>query len=189
MDEIKELKLRIKVEKSTPEIISLQLRDQPSESIKLNIRKALNGDYMIFDHPLYDIVLMPKKNKVVTFVKKNPKLDPYPHQDNLFDYLRKKGMIVPDTIQAGNVFGSLEAVYPINDKINTIETLLLVIFKFFEHELEYVKSVLNVEEEYEDEMLDPTEDESTDYGEVAQKTRKGTLNPWYTDYHGLLYRI
>ena len=98
-------------------------------------------------------------------------------------------MIVPDTIQAGNVFGSLEGVYPINDKINTIEALLLLIFKYFEYELTYVNNVLNVEEEYEDEILDPSSEESTDYGEIAQKARKGTLNPWYTDYYGLLYRI
>ena len=189
MDEINELKLRIRVEEPTPETIRLQLRDEPSESIRLNIRKALNGDYMIFDHPLYDIVLMPNKNKVVTFVKKNPKVDPYPYQDNFFDHLRRKGMIVPDTIQAGNVFGSLEGVYPINDKINTIEALLLLIFKYFEYELTYVNNVLNVEEEYEDEILDPSSEESTDYGEIAQKARKGTLNPWYTDYYGLLYRI
>ena len=31
--------------------------------IYLKMRRSINGDYMIYDHPLYDIVIMPKKNK------------------------------------------------------------------------------------------------------------------------------
>ena len=114
----KETKLRFNVEKPV--------------TIELVLRRALNGDYMIHDHPLYDIVIMPEKNKIVTFSKRHPKTDPYPAQDKFFDYLKRKGMVVADSIQGGNVFGSLEATYPINDKIDTIQALLLIIYHFFQ---------------------------------------------------------
>ena len=62
--------------------------DYPT-TIKLNLRRALNGDYLIYDHPLFDIVLMPQKNKIVTFKKKETRIDPYPSQDKFFDYLMR----------------------------------------------------------------------------------------------------
>ena len=34
---------------------------------ELKIRKTLGGDLVIFDHRDIDIVLMPKKNKIVSF--------------------------------------------------------------------------------------------------------------------------
>jgi len=189
MNEINELRLKIKVEEPTPDIIRLRVRDPRSEKIKLDIRKALNGDYMIYDHPLYDIVVMPQKNKIVTFSKRYPKLDPYPHQDGFFNFLRTKGIIVPDTIQSGNVHGSLEATYPINDEVNTVDAILLMIFKYFMTELKSMKIILDNEEEFEEDLLDPSQEDSTEYGEIPQKIKKGTINPYYTDYYGLLYRI
>jgi hypothetical protein len=157
-------------------------------TIELNLRRALNGDFLIYDHPLFDIVIMPKKNKVVTFRKKDPKTDPYPSQDKFFDYLMRLGMVVQDSIQGGNVYGSLEAVYPINDKVDTIQALLLSIYNFLKDELEFFKAVDDYEEDYEDSLVEPDSENSTELGEVPQEKRKGSIDPNSLPY-GLIYRI
>ena len=78
--------------------------------LELNIRKALNGDLMIFDHGDIDIILSPGISKIVTFAKENMSDTVYGAQNRLFTFLRKKGVIVPESIQAGDVYGSMEAV-------------------------------------------------------------------------------
>jgi len=157
-------------------------------TISLNLRRALNGDYLIYDHPLFDIVIMPGKNKVVSFRKKDTRIDPYPSQDKYFDYLMRLGMIVQDSIQGGNVYGSLEAVYPINDKVDTIQALLLATYNFLKDEKELFNSADEFEEEYEERLLDPTPEDSTELGEVPQAAKKGSIDPNSLPY-GLIYRI
>lgn len=156
--------------------------------IKLNLRRALNGDYLIYDHPLFDIVIMPKKNKVVCFRKKDTGIDPYPSQDKYLDYLMRLGMIIQDSIQGGNVYGSLEAVYPINDKVDTIQALFLATYNFLEDEKELFAAVDEFEEEYEAGIIDPDAKDSTELGEIPQAAKKGSMDPESLPY-GLIYRI
>jgi len=157
-------------------------------TIELKLRRALNGDYLIYDHPLFDIVIMPDKNKIVTFRKRNPKTDPYPSQDKFFDYLMRLGMVVQDSIQGGNVYGSLEAIYPINDKVDTIQALFLAMYNFLKDELEFFKAVDDYEEDYEDSLVEPDPEDSTELGEVPHSDRKGAIDPNSTPY-SLVYRI
>jgi len=156
--------------------------------IHLKMRRSINGDYMIYDHPLYDIVIMPKKNKVVTFIKRDTKIDPYPAQDRFFEYLRIKGVILPDSIQSGNVFGSLEAAYPINDKVDTIQALLLVMHNFLKDEAEDIDSALEYDSALEDYFTEPSREDSTELGEIPHAKKKGSIEPSSTPY-GLIYRI
>lgn len=157
-------------------------------TIKLYLRRALNGDYLIYDHPLFDIVIMPDKNKIVTFKKRDTRIDPYPSQDKFFDYLMRLGMIVQDSIQGGNVFASLEAVYPINNKVDTIQALLLAIYNFVKDEEELFNTAKEFEEEYEESLTDPESEDSTELGEVPQAEKKGSIDPHALPY-GLVYRI
>lgn len=181
--------LKIKIAEPAPEQVIVRVEERPSEEIRLDIRRTLNDDYMIYDHPLFDIVLMPKKNKIVTFSKKNAKIDPYPYQDHFFNFLQTKGVILSDTVQAGNLLGSLEAVYPINDKVDSIQALLLTIYMWLKEEVPKAMRVLDYEHEVTADYTDPSAEDSTEYGEVPQKAQKGTLDPFYTQYYGLLYRI
>jgi len=178
-------KVKINVKKAYK---PLKLKVEFPTTISLNLRRALNGDYLIYDHPLFDIVVMPKKNKVVTFRKKDPKTDPYPSQDKFFDYLMRLGMIVQDSIQGGNVYGSLEAVYPINDKVDTIQALLLAMYNFLQEEKSLFAAVQEYEEEYEDSLLQPEPEHSTELGEVPHEEKKGSIDPNLSHY-GLTYRI
>ena len=98
-------------------------------------------------------------------------------------------MILPDTIKGGNIFGSIEATYPANKKMDVIKIVLLNIFMFLREELPHLKKVLDYDSDVEHMFVDPSTEDSTEYGEVPQQKKKGTMDPFYTQYYGLLYRI
>ena len=72
------------------------------------MREALNGDLMIMDHNDIDIILMKEKKKIVAFPKDLMSEVVYGAESRLMEHLRKKGVIQFDSIQGGNVYGSLE---------------------------------------------------------------------------------
>ena len=74
---------------------------------KLNIRRSLNNDIMISDHPDVDIIVNLKK--IVLFPKESLNDIVYDTQDRFFRFLRKKGIVNPETVRSGNVYGSIEA--------------------------------------------------------------------------------
>jgi len=183
--EAEENLLKIVVKKEKPEVT---LRVREPLTIYMKIRKALNGDYLIYDHPLYDIVIMPKKNKVVTFAKRGVNYEVYPYQDKLFDFLLRRGMLELDSVQSGNIFGSLEAKYPINDKVDTVETLLFVLYQFLKGEVNDVKTSMSYDDEISSHYTDPDDEDSTELGEVPHEEEKGSIDPGYKPY-GLVYRL
>ena len=69
--------------------------------LEMDIRKSMSGDFMIFDHADVDIVLSTKTNKIIAFPKDSMSDLVYGAQNRLFTELRKKGIIVADSIQAG----------------------------------------------------------------------------------------
>tara|TARA_Y100000593_G_scaffold94239_1_gene192356 strand:+ start:3368 stop:3979 length:612 start_codon:yes stop_codon:yes gene_type:complete len=176
---------KIKVKKTEKPV---KIKIEEPLRVYMKIRKTLAGEYIIFDHPLFDTVIMPNKNKIVTFTKKNISIDPYPSQDKFFDFLMRRGVIIPDSVQGGNVFGSLEAKYPINDDVDTLETLLLVVYYFMKEDIESIKSALDYSDEIEDLYTEPEDEDSTELGEVPHKEKKGGIDPGYRPY-GLIYRL
>ena len=131
---------------------------------------------------------MPKKNKIVTFARKNSKIDAYSSQDDFYEFLRMKGMIIPDSIQGGNVYGSLEASYPINDNADTIQMFLYLIHKYMRSEGDGLRSALEYEEDVERLYSNPDEEDSTELGEVPHEEKKGSIDPGRKPY-GLIYRL
>ena len=97
-------------------------------------------------------------------------------------------MVVQDSIQGGNVYGSIEAIYPINDKVDTIQALLLAAYNFLKEELEFFKTIDDYEEDYEDSLVEPEPEDSTELGEVPHAEKKGSIDPNSTPY-SLVYRI
>jgi hypothetical protein len=182
---------RITISVVEPKVTSIEVGVEPipSQPISLDIRRTLDNNYIIYDHPLFDIVVNPDKKKIMTFVKKKSKTSAYPHQDAFFEYLKRRGVILSDTIKGGNIFGSLEATYPANKKIDVVKAILLNIFMFFREELPGLKKALDYDFETDKMMVDPDTSDSTEYGEIPQQKKKGTMDPFYTQYYGLLYRI
>jgi len=189
IDDKEEDKITISVVEPTPTSIEIDVEPIPNQRISLDVRRTLDNNYIIYDHPLFDIVVNPDKNKIMTFVKKSAKTQTYPHQDAFFDYLKTRGVILPDTVKGGNIFGSIEATYPANKKVDIVKVILLNIFMFFREALPGLMKALDYDFETDRMILDPDGSDSTEYGEVPQQKRKGTMDPFYTQYYGLLYRI
>ena len=127
-----------------------KLNEEQRTLLSKDVRKTLDNNYIIYDHPLFDIVVNPDKKKITTFIKRYLKADPYPHQDVFFDYLLRKGVILPDTIKGGNIFGSLEATYPDNKKIDVLKGILLSIYFYLAEEMPKLRVALDYDSEVDE---------------------------------------
>ena len=166
---------KVKVTIQQPDI---KVKIGPSPKImefKLNARKALNGDIMIFDHADIDIVIKPKKKKIVAFAKDIMSEVVYGAESRLFEFLRKKGIIEIDSIQGGNVYGSLEGLIMESDELDPIKVSLYNISNWMDEERPYFDSTRAHDEMMDDQLLNPDDDESTELGEVPHEEKKGSL--------------
>ena len=153
--------------------------DTPLTSIELKMRRALNGDIMIFDHADIDIVLSPQQGKVLAFPKEVISDYVYGAEDRLFGFLAKKGIIDRNTCQAGNVYGSMEAkIFPSTD-LDSNRISLINIAKFIDEERPYFEFIEKFDDLVTDRFTDPDDEESTELGEVPHEETKGTLRPGY----------
>ena len=147
--------------------------------VQLNIRKTVDGDVLIFDHPEVDITISPEKKKIVVFPKTKMSDKIYEIQDRFFKALFEKGVIKQDSIQCGNVYGSMEASFPETEEVNILQVLILVISKFIEEEKKFVDFDNQLEEEWEESLTDPEQEDSTELGEVPHSDQKGSIRPGY----------
>jgi hypothetical protein len=149
--------------------------------LELNLRRSMNGDLMIFDHGDIDIVLSPDKKKVVTFPKETMTDLVYGAQNRLFSHLRRKGLVVPESIQAGSFFGSFEATLEesVDPDSSSAKMALINISNFIDEERPYfeqVEAIVSAEEEH---LIEPDNEYSTELGEVPQAAEKGSIRPGY----------
>ena len=155
--------------------------EKPEDTVTLDARKTLDGNLMVFDHEDVDIVLVPSSNKIMVFPKDLMEERIYHTQDRFFYFLRKKGVILPDSVKGGSVYGSMEATIatPIDEGVNASQVALHVVSKFIEEEKPYFRKYHELEAEYEEELTDPDIMHSTDLGDVPQTPKKGSLRPGY----------
>jgi hypothetical protein len=95
--------------------------------LELDMRKSMSGDLLIFDHGDIDIVISPSKNKVLAFPKETMTELSYGAQNRLFTRLRKKGLVIPESIIASSFCGAFEATMeqPFKEDLNTARVLVL----------------------------------------------------------------
>ena len=122
--------------------ITITIGDEGEEeenrlTFELNARKTLEGDIVIRDHPDIDVVVMPEKMKIIAFPKDSLTEETYQTQDKLFDFLTGRGVINRDSVQGGNVFGSMEAKIPVTEEKNSSKFVLLGVAKWLETERPY----------------------------------------------------
>jgi len=156
-------------------------KEKPGEKItlELNARKTLDGDLVVRDHPDVDIVIMPKKMKIVAFPKEALTEETYLTQTKLFDFLVDRGVLIRDSIQGGNVFGSMEAKVIPTDGMASSKFVLLGVARWVETERPYFDYLEKFEEMQEDRFTEPSEEESTDFDPSRQAEKKGVLRPMY----------
>tara|TARA_Y100000034_G_C6739655_1_gene328145 strand:+ start:197 stop:757 length:561 start_codon:yes stop_codon:yes gene_type:complete len=151
----------------------------PPVKIKLNIRKTIDGNLLIFDHPDIDITVVPAKRKIIVFPKEKISDKTYDIQDKFFNFLARRGVVSLGSVHGGNIYGSLEAVYPEVDDPSSLETSLYVISKFIEEESKYFNLDKEFDDEFERSLTEPDEDDSTELGEVPHSDQRGAIRPGY----------
>ena len=158
--------------------------DVMEQEIKnLDLKRSLAGEIMVFNHIDMDIVLDEKQGKITAYTKKDFGELVYKSQNRLFDFLFRKGVVMPESVKGSNVFGALEASYPKEEKVNNLtEIVLFNIAKFMKEEQNYIKSFDHLEDEEDKRLLHPDQKDSTELGDVSQEPKKGTLNPGYPGY-------
>jgi len=149
--------------------------------LELNARQSLNGDVMIFDHGDIDIVLSLTNNKVVTFPKDTMNDLVYGAQNRLFSFLHKKGIVIPESIQAGSFYGSLEATLEnaSSKEINAPKLALINISTFVDEERPYFENTEAIVSMADDELTHPDNTDSTELGEVPQEVEQGSIRTAY----------
>jgi hypothetical protein len=162
--------------------ITIRKGDQSAiVTLEMNIRKALNGDLMIFDHGDIDIVLSPSSNKVLAFPKETMNDLVYGAQNRLFQHLHKKGIVIPESIRAGSFFGAFEALLqaPFKENLNSAQMALVNISQFIDEERPYFESLEAIVSMADDELVHPDKTDSTELGEVPQRDEQGSIRPGY----------
>ena len=167
--------------------------DKPSEDVSggptqatlsMDIRRTVDGNYIITDHPNLDIIVIPEGIKILALAKESFGDQVYDAQNRLFNFLNQKGVIVHDSVQGGNVYSSIEAMIP-ESKIAGVDSVQAIIFsigKFLEEEKPYFEQAQQYIEDEERRLLDPDDENSTELGEVPHETTKGANRPGMTPY-------
>ena len=168
--------IKIKVKDDSMEGIGDQEKEVPKTKVRLDIRKTLDGNFIIQDHPYIDIIISPAKNKILALstIAMDDKV--YYTQNKYFDFLYKRGVIDPASIQAGNIYASMEAAIPqTTEKVDPIEVIIFATAMFMDHErpsFEYEKAMRKMQDDY---LTNPSEEDTTELGEVPQKARQGSI--------------
>jgi hypothetical protein len=179
-----DIKVTIKDEDPQPDQ-ALDSLDEPQQepekpkqlfTVKLKVRRTLDGNFIVSDHPDMDIVIMPEKMKVIAFSRDHFDDHVYQTQDRLMKYLVKKGVIMPDSITGSNVYGSLECkiIKPVQE-MPIDELMLMLVSKWIDSEKPSVVYQKAIDDIYTDRMTDPDDKESTELGDIPAAQEKGSV--------------
>ena len=172
------IKIKIDSDISTEDAISAT-KPTPDAIISLEVRKTLDGKIMILDHMHMDIVLDPVLKKITVFPKNELSDEVYSYQSSYFKFLTNAGIVLPESVQAGNVFGSLEGIYPdaIQEGIDSAQVILYSTKQFLDKHSPALEAQEFIENEFDDYLIDPTSEDSTELGEVPEEPKKGSISP------------
>ena len=170
----------------------LHLVTPPVESyfLPMNIKKTLEGNICIYDHPYMDIVVSPSNTKLITFPKDNKMKDTYVTQRDFMEFMKDHGLIKFDSIRGGSLHNSLEAIYPDAKDVDAISAILVGIYRYIQMSKQHEEKLVNYEKDLEQEYLNPDEEHSTSFEDAVatHKSKKGSIDPKQMAY-GLLYRL
>jgi len=149
--------------------------------LELNARQTLNGDIMIFDHGDVDIVLSPASKKITAFPKETMTNLVYGAQNRLMLHLIKRGILIPESVQAGAFYGAIEGTIQESAKpeVSGPKLALINISQFIEEERPYFENLEAIISMEDDEMVHPDKEDSTELGEVPHAVEQGSLRGKY----------
>jgi hypothetical protein len=173
--------IRVKIGSAVDQGVSdAELAQTLGIKVRLDIRKALDGSFIISDHPDIDIIVLPAKNKILTLPKELKSGVVYGAQNRLFKFLQSRGVVEFGSIQGGDIFASMEATIPSAPELPTIKIAILNIAKWLDEEAPSIEFLEDYEEEVNDDYTDPSKEYSTELGQVPQAAEKGSIRPSLT---------
>lgn len=159
-----------------PEGIKIEIVEKDEIEFKLMSRSAINGDIMILDHKDIDIVLKQDQGKIITFAKETLSDFTYGAEARLLEFMRRKGVLEFDSIQGGNIYGSLEGKLMKSEEVDVNKVVLKVISEWMTTEDSYIKGTTAYDDMEDDHLISPDGEYSTELGEVPHEERKGSIN-------------
>lgn len=169
--------IELKVVDKPIEDLKLVVKDKNVKKIKLSVRKTLDGNLLVQDHHSINIVIVPDKGKIISFPKAEYSQDCYADQSDLFDFLKLNGVIKIDSINGGNIFGSLQAEYSTDKRGDEepVEVVMLNIHNFLSNAKHNHAIHKKYIDDLENQLINPDADNSTELGEVPQDEFKGSI--------------
>jgi len=162
----------------------------PQASVDLIARKTLDGNFAIYDHLDIDVVVIPEKNKVLILPKNEMSEAVYEIQNRLLDFMRRSGVILPDSIQGGNIYGSMEGKYIAEaPEADSTQAVIYTISKFMEEEKPYFMWNAAHKAEEEDRFTEPDNENSTEYDPDLHEPHKGSVTTGPAYRYGGTYSI
>jgi hypothetical protein len=162
------------VEEPKEDTITIEVVEKDRIEGKLKLRKSINGDLMIMDHKDIDIVVSEKDKKIVAFAKDTLSDLVYGAESRLLEYLRQNGVLVIDSIQGGNIYGSLEG--KLQEGTKAVEITLMKISEWMETEEPAMVGRTAYDHMEDEHLLSPDGEYSTELGEVPQEVEKGSIH-------------
>ena len=171
--------IKVKITKADSEVlpeedgVKIEVVEKDRIEAKLKLRSAINGDLMILDHKDIDIVIKQGDKKIVAFAKETLSDLVYGAEARLLEYLRRNGLIEIDSIQGGNIYGSLEG--KLQEGKKTVEVTLMKISEWMESEEPMMSGRTGYDDMQDDHLLSPDGEFSTELGEVPHEEEKGSI--------------
>ena len=155
--------------------VKIEIVEKDEINFKLMTRSAINGDIMILDHKDIDIVLKQSNGKIITFAKETISDYTYGAESRLLEFMRKKGVLEYDSIQGGNIYGSLEGQLMKSEDIEVNKVALKIISEWMITEESYLKGTTAYDDVSDEHLLSPDGEYSTELGEVPHEDEKGSI--------------
>lgn len=144
---------------------------------KIKMKKTMTGDLVLSEHPDIDVVLMPQTSKILLLSKGENSDLIYRLQDKMLKHMSDRGIVAPESVKCGNVYGSLEGTFPQTtpDGAQGILVALYNIAQYIEDQRPIFNAMIKHKEDLENKILNPDIKDSTDLGEVPQEVFKGSI--------------
>ena len=118
---------------------------------------------------------MVEKKKIVAFPKDLMSEVVYGAESRLMEWMRKSGIIEYDSIQGGNVYGSLEGKIHESKERDSIKSTIYQLSEWIKSEAPSSKMKKGHDDMMQDAVLRPDESMSTELGEVPHEEEKGSI--------------
>lgn len=145
-----------------------------------NLSKSLDGNLIIGDHPRALLVISPAKRKLTIIAKDGYKEDFVGVQKRFLALAREKGFVVLGSESTGYLPGMFELTYPENPEKDSVKVMLKFMHMFVQKEKEIIGRIEKHEKDFETNILQPSDEESTELGEIPHKRKQGgqAQNPY-----------